>query len=96
LYVPSRSPWPPPPFISLVVLTTSTTSASYVGGHGPVIDLPVDTVSQNLIQDFYSAGKITAAVCHAPAVFIHTKKADGTPLIAGKKFTGFSNSEERA
>ena len=44
---------------------------------------------------FYSSGKITAAVCHAPAVFKNTTH-DGKPLVAGKKFTGFSNAEEEA
>ncbi|KAL7416164.1 class I glutamine amidotransferase-like protein [Mrakia frigida] len=68
----------------------------YVGGHGPVIDLPVDQNSIRLIQEFYNAGKITAAVCHAPAVFKNVKVDNGDFLIKGKHFTGFSNSEEVA
>ncbi|KAL7416165.1 class I glutamine amidotransferase-like protein [Mrakia frigida] len=68
----------------------------YVGGHGPVIDLPVDQNSIRLIQEFYNAKKITAAVCHAPAVFKNTKLPNGDALVKGKKFTGFSNSEETA
>ncbi|KAJ9094740.1 hypothetical protein QFC21_005898 [Naganishia friedmannii] len=67
----------------------------YVGGHGPVVDLAVDQDSIKLIENFYSSGKITAAVCHAPAVFKNTTH-DGKPLVAGKKFTGFSNAEEEA
>ncbi len=38
--------------------------------------------------------KPVAAVCHAPAIFKHTKNADGTPLVSGKKVTGFTNGEE--
>ena len=46
-------------------------------------------------SQFYGSGKITAAVCHAPAVFKNTT-ISGKPLVAGKKFTGFSNAEEEA
>jgi len=35
-------------------------------------------------------------VCHAPAVFRHTKNTAGEALVKGKKVTGFSNSEEEA
>ena len=35
-------------------------------------------------------------MCHAPAVFRHTKAADGAPLVKGKRVTGFTNSEEEA
>jgi putative intracellular protease/amidase len=68
----------------------------YPGGHGPLWDLAEDTNSRMLIEEAIAAGKPVAAVCHAPAVFRHTKKADGSPLVAGKKVTGFTNSEESA
>ena len=44
----------------------------------------------------FSAGKPVAAVCHAPAVLLHTKITDGSPLLKGKSVTGFSNTEEDA
>lgn len=68
----------------------------YPGGHGPLWDLAEDKNSIALIEDFYSKGKPVSAVCHAPAVFKHTKNTDGTPLVKGKKVTGFSNTEEDA
>ena len=49
-----------------------------------------------LIEDFLAAQKPVAAVCHAPAVLLKAKNADGEPLVKGKKVTGFSNSEEAA
>lgn len=67
----------------------------YTGGHGPMWDLAESETSIALIENFYAQGKPVAAVCHAPAVFRHTK-IDGQPLVAGKRVTGFSNSEERA
>jgi putative intracellular protease/amidase len=68
----------------------------YPGGHGPLWDLSEDPNSIKLIEAFYSNNKPVAAVCHAPAVFKNTKNADGTPLVNGKKVTGFSNTEEEA
>lgn len=68
----------------------------YPGGHGPLWDLAEDATSIALVEDFYAAGKPVSAVCHAPAIFRHTKGVDGKPLVNGKSVTGFSNSEEAA
>ncbi len=68
----------------------------YPGGHGPLWDLAEDKNSIALIEAFYNNSKPVAAVCHAPAVFKNTKNADGTPLVKGKRVTGFTNSEEDA
>ncbi|WKE64785.1 type 1 glutamine amidotransferase domain-containing protein [Gallaecimonas kandeliae] len=68
----------------------------YPGGHGPLWDLAEDKASIALIEGAIQAGKPVAAVCHAPAIFRHTKDADGAPLVQGKAVTGFSNSEEDA
>jgi putative intracellular protease/amidase len=68
----------------------------YPGGHGPLWDLAEDANSIKLIESLWAAGKTVSAVCHAPAVFRHTKSADGSPLVKGKKVTGFTNSEEEA
>lgn len=68
----------------------------YPGGHGPLWDLAEDPHSIAVIESMYAAGKPVSAVCHAPAVFRHTKMPDGVPLVQGKSVTGFSNSEEAA
>ena len=68
----------------------------YPGGHGPLWDLAEDSHSIQLIEAFLAAGKPVALVCHAPGVLRHVKKADGTPLVQGKKVTGFTNTEEQA
>jgi putative intracellular protease/amidase len=66
----------------------------FPGGHGPLWDLAEDKNSIDLIEAFYNNNKPVAAVCHAPAIFKHTKNAAGAPLVKGKKVTGFSNTEE--
>jgi putative intracellular protease/amidase len=68
----------------------------YSGGHGPLWDLAEDKHSIALIENLFANGKPVAAVCHAPGVLRHAKKPDGTPLVAGKRVTGFTNSEEQA
>jgi putative intracellular protease/amidase len=68
----------------------------YPGGHGPLWDLAEDRSSIALIERFYGAGKPVGAVCHGPAVFRRAKAPDGTPLVKGKRVTGFTNSEEEA
>jgi putative intracellular protease/amidase len=68
----------------------------YPGGHGPMWDLAEDSDSISLIERTITAGKPVALVCHAPGVLRHVKGPDGSPLVKGKKVTGFSNSEEEA
>lgn len=68
----------------------------YPGGHGPLWDLAEDADSKRLIEAFAAADLPVGAVCHAPAVFRHTLGADGTPLVSGRRVTGFTNTEEQA
>ncbi len=68
----------------------------YPGGHGPLWDLTNDADSIKLIEDFWKAKKPVAAVCHAPAVLLHVKEANGDEFVKDKKVTGFSNAEEEA
>jgi putative intracellular protease/amidase len=66
----------------------------YPGGHGPMWDLAEDANSIKLIESFIAAGKTIALVCHAPGVLHHVKNPDGTPFVAGRQLTGFTNGEE--
>jgi putative intracellular protease/amidase len=68
----------------------------YPGGHGPLWDLEGDKRSIALIEAAHAAGKPVALVCHAPGALRHTKATDGTPLVEGKRVTGFSDTEEEA
>ncbi|MBE7941230.1 MULTISPECIES: type 1 glutamine amidotransferase domain-containing protein [Ramlibacter] len=68
----------------------------YPGGHGPLWDLAESAESRALIESTLAAGKPVAAVCHAPGVLRHVKAPDGSPLVRGKRVTGFANTEEEA
>ncbi|SFH96600.1 Putative intracellular protease/amidase [Collimonas sp. OK307] len=78
------------------VQAASYDAVFYPGGHGPLWDLAEDKDSIALIETMYAAGKPVSAVCHAPGVLRHARAADGSPLVKGKKVTGFSDSEEAA
>jgi putative intracellular protease/amidase len=65
----------------------------YVGGHGPMWDLAESPVSIALLESFYNSGKPIALVCHSPGVLRHVTYK-GTPLVTGKRVTGFTNEEE--
>lgn len=66
----------------------------YPGGHGPMWDLAEDPNSIRLIESFIAAGKTIALVCHAPGTLHRVKNPDGTPFVAGRHLTGFTNGEE--
>jgi putative intracellular protease/amidase len=66
----------------------------YPGGHGPLWDLAENADSQRIIAGFLEEDRPLAAVCHAPAIFKHTKGADDMSLISGRRVTGFSNTQE--
>jgi putative intracellular protease/amidase len=68
----------------------------YPGGHGPMWDLAEDEHSIRLIETTLRAGRPLALVCHGPGVLHRATEHDGTPLVRGRKVTGFTNSEEAA
>ncbi|RIY41669.1 type 1 glutamine amidotransferase domain-containing protein [Neopusillimonas maritima] len=68
----------------------------YPGGHGPLWDLAENAHSQRIIETFVTGNRPLAAVCHAPAIFRHTKDANGKSLVSGRRVTSFANTEEEA
>jgi putative intracellular protease/amidase len=64
------------------------------GGHGVMFDFPTDERLATLLREFDTAGKIVSAVCHGTAGLLGATKADGAPLIAGRRISGFSWNEE--
>jgi len=66
------------------------------GGHGTMYDLPASGELASVLRSFYESGRVIAAVCHGPAGLLGATLADGSPLVRGKRVTGFTNEEERA
>lgn len=65
------------------------------GGHGTMFDLPDNEKLHAVIRELYEDNKIVAAVCHGPAGLVGVTLSDGTPLVAGKTVTAFTDEEER-
>lgn len=57
-------------------------------------DLATDATSHKLIAEFAEANKIVGAVCHGPAALVNVKLSNGSYLVADKRVTGFTNTEE--
>jgi putative intracellular protease/amidase len=55
------------------------------GGHGIVADGPHNKKLASVLADFYNAGKVVSSVCHGPSAFVGVTRADGKPLVDGKK-----------
>ena len=66
------------------------------GGHGTMFDYPENVALARLVAEFDAAGKVVAAVCHGPAGLVGARRADGTPVVAGRRVAAFTDSEERA
>jgi len=64
------------------------------GGQSPMITFPGDDALKALVAGFYAAGKITALVCHATCLLLHTRRPDGELVVKGRTWTGFADAEE--
>ncbi len=67
----------------------------YPGGHGPMQDLATDRPSGKVLISALDAGLPLAVVCHGAAALLSADRADGTWAFAGRRFTAFSDEEER-
>lgn len=65
------------------------------GGHGVMYDYPHNQKLQTLISHFYESGKVVSAVCHGTAGLLNVTLSDGTPLLYGRRVTGYSWFEEK-
>ncbi|MET8829305.1 type 1 glutamine amidotransferase domain-containing protein [Streptomyces sp. NPDC004610] len=68
----------------------------YVGGHGTMWDFPGNPDIVRIGDAVHTAGGVIAAVCHGPVGLLGLSAPDGTPLLAGRAVTCFTNDEERA
>lgn len=83
--------------IMLSEIDFSDVDAIYLaGGHGTCTDFVADLNLKKAVEKLYASGKIVAADCHGPIGLAQCLKPDKTPLVAGKKVTGFTDSEEEA
>lgn len=66
----------------------------YTGGHGVMWDFPDDPALSQIATEIYTAGGYLTSVCHGIAGLFNVKDGAGQYVIANKKITGFTTSEE--
>jgi putative intracellular protease/amidase len=65
-----------------------------VGGQAPMYTFRNDQRVKDLVGRFVAAGKVAAVVCHATCVLLDATTPNGEPVVKGRTWTGFANSEE--
>lgn len=68
----------------------------YAGGNAAPYQFVDDERVHGAARAAYEAGKLVAAVCHGTSALLEARRADGAPLVAGRRVTGFSTAEEEA
>lgn len=66
----------------------------FVGGKGVMFDFPNDPDVKRITANIYERGGVVGAVCHGPVALVDVTLSDGSPILAGKTVTGFTNEEE--
>lgn len=64
------------------------------GGQAPMFTFEAATDLHAALRRFYDAGRPTAALCHGVSALLYVAEPDGSPFLAGKSITGFTNEEE--
>ncbi|MCU0246276.1 MAG: type 1 glutamine amidotransferase domain-containing protein [Bryobacter sp.] len=64
------------------------------GGQAPMFNFEGAAALHRKFTEFWESGKVAAALCHGVAILRYARRADGTPIAAGKTVTGFANVEE--
>lgn len=71
-------------------------SVLLVGGHGPMWDFVDNPRLDAVVRTIYEQGGLVSAVCHGPAGLLGVTLSDGSPLLKGRRITGFTAEEEAA
>lgn len=66
----------------------------FTGGHAVMWDFPNDAGLQRLTREIYERGGIVSSVCHGYCGLLNTRLSDGSLLVAGRRLTGYSWTEE--
>ncbi|MFT3695907.1 MAG: type 1 glutamine amidotransferase domain-containing protein [Kofleriaceae bacterium] len=66
----------------------------FTGGHGTMWDFRDNAELAKVAERIYNDGGYVTSVCHGAAGLLNLRLPDGTPLISGRRVTGFSNTEE--
>jgi len=66
----------------------------FMGGHAVMWDFPDAVGVQALTRAIWEQGGVVSAVCHGYCGLLNVRLSDDTPLVFGRRVTGFSWQEE--
>lgn len=66
------------------------------GGHGTMWDMPGSEPLAHVVGAVFDRGGAVGAVCHGPAGLVSAKRADGRPIVEGRRVNAFTDAEEEA
>ena len=66
----------------------------FVGGYGGAYDLADDPDVQRVTRAVWEADGVVGAICHGAPALVGVTLSDGSPLIEGRRLTGFSKAED--
>jgi putative intracellular protease/amidase len=66
------------------------------GGHGTMWDFPESEALASVVGKAFERGAVVGAVCHGPAGLVGARRADGEPIVKGRKVNSFTDAEEKA
>jgi putative intracellular protease/amidase len=75
---------------------TGYSAIFFAGGHGTMWDFPSNPDVQRVTREIYENNCPVGAVCHGPSALVNVTLSDGSYLVAGKRMSAFTDSEERA
>ncbi|MGL1886152.1 MAG: type 1 glutamine amidotransferase domain-containing protein [Reichenbachiella sp.] len=78
----------------LDVIAQDYEAVYFAGGKGAMFDFPNNAEIQTIIRDLTTRDKVVGAVCHGPAALVNVTLEDGSPFVANKEISGFTNTEE--
>lgn len=66
----------------------------FTGGHAVMWDFPDDEGLQRITRAIWEQGGVVSSVCHGYCGLLNTRLSDGSLLVAKRRITGFSWTEE--
>jgi putative intracellular protease/amidase len=68
----------------------------FPGGHGTMWDLADDKSIKKIVEYADRNGMMIGAVCHGVSALVSAVRADGKPMVAGRRVNSFTDAEEEA
>jgi putative intracellular protease/amidase len=74
---------------------TSYDIVYFAGGWGAAFDLGQSELLGVRASEAAAAGRVLGGICHGPLALRNATKADGSPLVAGRKVTAVTDKQVR-